>query len=1162
MFTTIYTYELKHWLKKPIVYIFYLVFFGMALLAFVGNSGVLDGVSATGTSARILNSEYEINGLIQYFNKFLLFLLPAILGNAFYKDFRRNTHHLLYSFPLTKGGYLWGKFLSGFTLITFIASSVIFALIIAAFLPIYPKDSMLPFQIMRYLKPFFMYSFTNLFFYGIFITALVVLFRNIYAGFIGVIILLFIQNISQNVFDGNGFFIGLFDPLGNNTTSFLTHEWNLSAKNTRGIPTFGLGIYNRLFWGALAGIIGFYTLKIFSFRYHAIFYSPWFRSYQVAKKAPEQFLKEELNITYAYGFKQELKAIWNISNFHFRFIYRSRMFYVLIVLGLFAVSFSIGRITNAGEIVLLPLTNMVLTIPAFFFSTISMLITFIYSGMLIHRELMGNCNHLVDATAARTSTLYLSKVLALLKMQCILLTVMLVAGIGLQAYNGYTNFELDLYLSNLFFIQFSGLMIWAFASVFLHSLTRNVYLGIFLLLLGWIGVSGAEQIGITSKLLLFNFATPLPYSDLSGYNGALVAFFLVKAHWLCFSIILLILGYLWYHRGYLSGFKESLLKMKLRINWAVRILGGMALVGFICAGYAIYQGEQGQISSKTEDLLFKDFERRFKKYRHITNQPIIQKIYLDAALYPHSQAMEIKGHYQLFNHTSKNIDTLLIKNGFQERTHFSLNTAYEIVDKSDFVQFYVVKLKEPLAPKDSISLTFQLQSDSGSLFKNTSRVLHNGTFIKNNVFPRLGYFLDDTLYEPHMPKARYSSYHGQNAHMTSIETKISTSSDQIAIAPGKLLKSWKANNRNHYHYKTEKPVRNAVSLHSGDFELKKKKWGHIALEMYLDAKHKFNVDRMMNGLKTSLAFNSKYFGPFQYDEARIVEFPMIEGSYATAMANNIPTSEMRFIANSDVTKNKVDLSFYVIAHETTHHWFGKQLSPAKAKGATMLTESISEYISLQLYEAQYGKEKAIQFLRKQQERYWEGSLRENTTEPPLYLALPSQQYITYGKGAIAFNALGNRIGHHKLLDILGAFLNQYRYQMAPYPTTTDFLLFLKERISPSHWQLVQDYFERVTLFETQIIGAEMGFKDGTHQVTVAIRASKKIKGQKKAKPLQQDIELGFYTKKGKCIRLETFSPETIEVRKQFTLTEKPYLIVVDPHLLLLEKDTQDNRYNF
>jgi len=125
MFTSIFTYELKYWLKKPSTYIYFLTFFGIAFLLFIGTAGFFDGPEKVNPqNVRVLNSPFEINYMLKFFNKLFLFLLPTIIGVSIYKDYKNNVHSILYSFPIKKGAYFLGKFLSSFLIVSVITFSI------------------------------------------------------------------------------------------------------------------------------------------------------------------------------------------------------------------------------------------------------------------------------------------------------------------------------------------------------------------------------------------------------------------------------------------------------------------------------------------------------------------------------------------------------------------------------------------------------------------------------------------------------------------------------------------------------------------------------------------------------------------------------------------------------------------------------------------------------------------------------------------------------------------------------------------------------------------------------------------------------------------------------------------------------------------------------
>ncbi len=1158
MFRNIFWYELKYWLKKPSIYLYLIVFTGIAFLSVIGTAGLFDPVPTSKKIERLVNSPFEVNYMLQYFGKLMLFLLPAIIGATIYKDYKNNTHSVLYSYPIKKSDYLYGKFFSGLLLVFIIAFCAGLAMIAAEHVPGLHETKIGTFNIYGYLQALFIFILPNLLFHGAIVFAVVTYFRNIYVGFVVLIILFFIQNITENMFSGQ--LIALLDPFGQNAVIYETQLWPLHDKNNLMIPVLGAVLYNRLIWLTISSIIFIYTYKKFAFEELPI---TSLLKKKTNKNKTKQPIKRLLNLSfpkveYDFSKKEQLKYSWLLSNVNFLTIIKSWMFYIIIAFGILALLFAVGKVTNNSEMTILPVTNIILTIPAFFFTTIIMLLTFIYSGMLVHKDQNSSMNQLVDATPISNFALLASKVIAIIKMQALLLLVMMLSGIIIQIYNNFYHFEIGLYLFHLFIVQFSGLVIWALASIFVHSIIRNTYLGIFILLLGWFGISGLKEIGIKTRLLLFNFSEPMQYSDLNGYGHLLQSYLLVKFYWLAFAFLLIIIAYLIWHRGINESFKERIISSKQNLTKGAKIALGISLIGFLISGFSIYSEEQKsvELSSKERNKAFAKFETDYAKYATIENQPKITDINLNIDIYPESNTLNIIGNYTLVNTSKKAIDTLLVKTGFDETTDFSISKPSKIIDEDAYVKFSVLKLKNSLLPNDSLQLSFTLKNKENTLFENNSNVLNNGTFFKNDILPRIGYFLNSSNKSPTDSTAKNKHYYSQDSDAINLKTVISTLKNQTAIAPGYLVKHWKENDRNYFEFETDSKIKNSLSFSSGDFEIEKEIYKGINLEIYHNKNHKYNLKSMKDGLKAALNYNTKYFGDYQFSEARIVEFPITEGTYASVMANSIPTSEMRFIANS-TNHDKFDISFYTIAHELTHQWWGNQLVPADAFGAIMLSESITEYLSLKIFEQQFGKEKALEFLKIQHERYLKGRTGETNSEPPLYLVKSGQQYLAYGKGTIAFNTLSHYLGKEKLHQILKEFLNDYKFKYAPYPTSIDLLNTIKKHTPEPFQYIVKDYFENITFHEVKL--NSVAYDDNTVEIDFKYL---KNTNDYSVKTFNDFLEIGFFDEKNKLLKIETIGVKSIENKVKLKTKNKPSKVVIDPNFLLIEKSIEDNYYEF
>jgi ABC-2 type transport system permease protein len=751
-----------------------------------------------------------------------------------------------------------------------------------------------------------------------------------------------------------------------------------------------------------------------------------------------------------------------------------------------------------------------------------------------------------------------SKVLALLQVQVLLLFVMMLCGIGLQLYNGYYHFEIGLYLFHLFVITFPTLLIWAALSVCIHTMVPNVYMGIFLLLLIWIGKDQLPQVGIETYLVRFNSPPQLVYSDLNGFGHQLVANFMINAYWLTFSIVMILVSYLFWERGYSYSLIERLKKSAQQLNGIVSFFLITSIALFSLLGLTIYKEENSSSRSVgNSEILLADFRTNFEKFKSAF-QPKIASVKLNMEIFPESNSFKVRGQYLLINKTSQRIDTLLIRTGYDEITTYSLGEPTNVVQKDEAMQFAVHILEDPMEPGDSIRMQFEIRNKPNTLFDQNSGVLQNGTFLRTDILPRLGYFFDEEYKEPNDSLAKYSNFYSPDADLVDIETVISTNHVQIAIAPGTLQKQWTENGRNYFHYKTDDNIKFAFAFNSGDYSVSKSNHNEVNVEIYHHGNHIFNLKDMTDGLKASLDYNTRFFGPYQHAEIRTIEFPHTEGSYATVMSNAIPTSEARFILRNGVENNEINLSFYVQAHELTHQWWGNQVVPADALGAKMLTESITEYISLRIYERFFGPEKALHFLGLQRKRYLEGRTQESGKESPLYLVRPDQEYIAYGKGALAFNALYYFVGEEKLNRILNEFLDNYKLRTDLYPTSVDLVAHLKHSIPPEYQYIITDMMESITFYDNKIIDVKELPND---QLEIQFSIKKLDNNMQDVSIANRIFMLiGQYDDDGNL--LHTDISKVNSGVQSIRISRAPGLsrIVLDPLLHFIELDIENNTY--
>lgn len=1165
MFRTIFIYELKYWLKQPSIYIYILFFLGVSTLAMAGICGAFDPPSNDSIAVKE-NTAINIYTNINYLTILILFLLPAIIGNSVYRDYKSNMHYILYSYPFKKRGYLFAKFFSSFFIVLLIISMIGLGVILGTQVPGVNPNRLLPFNIWAYIQIYVVFLIPNIFLYGAIVFGVVTFSRNVYAGFITVGLLLFVPQLIINI-PMHDYALCLLDPFGEYAVKYGIKEWTTIQQNELLLPVTNLVIFNRLLWLTISIILFSWVYKTFSFN----------QTGNVITLNKKTTIKNEPSISntipterktiskanHVYSLKQQLNMIWKLSSFDFYAIIKSWPFITILLAGFIVVIFLLLQMNSPFENDILPVTWIILTFPVLFYSLVVKILTFLYAGITIQRGRSSQMNYLIDINPVKNWVFMTSKLLAIIKMQFALQIAVMIAGITIQLSKGYFNFDIKHYIIELLFLNMIGYVLWAMLSILIHSIIKNVYLGLFTLIVILFGVGALPELGVEHPVFLFNETgqeSIIPFTDMNGYGHRIQGFLAYKLYWFIGSIGLLLTALLLWNRGVGRSFKERIALLKIRFQKKLRYAWLLTFSVFLIMGGSYYYETTVRNPMVTNDTIkgdYANFEKEFSAFAKAP-QPKITTVNIHLDIFPESESFQAKGEYTLVNKTTKPIDTLLIRTGFDEVSTFSVNVPYEIVKSDSLAKFSVVKLQNTLSPMDTLIMKFDIQNTKNTLFQTNSNVGASTTFLKTDVFPRLGY-LDRSRSFPYPEDADLSyTYTSEDADLIDFEATVSTSKDQIAIATGYLQKEWSENDRNYYHYKMDQKIKFEFGFNSSAYELYEDSYKDIAIQVYHHPDHVYNIENMVAGIKAALAYNTTSLSAYQHKEVRIIEFPITMGSYATVFANTIPFSEVRFLA--DISKNTFNLPFYVASHEMAHQWWGNQVTPARSLGYQMITESPAEYFALKSYEHHFGKEPVQAYLDAYMKQYLRVHKRIHNEKPLIYT--DGYQKIPYIKGALAFYGLSQRIGEQHMNTGLRNYLTKVRYQNKPYTTSLEMVEALKRVTPDSLHYVLKDAFETVTLYTHTITNTSMKTINDQYVITMDFEVKKERttkEGAKEKVPLHDDIEIVVFGDDNTQLyrRQHKITQEKNSV--QITVKEIPSEIAIDPFHLSFNRNAKNNR---
>ena len=1213
MFLTIFQQELKYWFQKPAFYIYLAIFLGLSFFLSAATAGFFDSVTATIGSSRIVNSPSGVNGLLNGLTVFIFFLFPSIIGVSIYRDYKSEMHTILYSYPFTKSNYLFAKFFSSILVVSIIVLSIALGMIIGFRFPGTNTDIVGSFQLITYVKAYLVFILPNIILFGAIVFAVVTFSRNIAAGFITIIVLLFVQGVVESLLSEpeQRWLFALLDPFGSGAVSYYTKYWTPSEQNELHIPIKEMIVYNRLLWLGVSTLIFGLVYKFFTFSQNAI-------SFSFKKSKGERITKTNFSgitritlpkVSYDFSFIQNLKTTWKLSNIDFKYIVTSWAFICIVLVGLVLMLVGLSEIGDLLGTPTLPVTWKMLNIGGVFAASIN-ICTFLYAGMLVHRAKIAKVNHLVDATPIPNWTFLFSKLIALIKMQLLLLTVIMVSGILFQIYKGYYNFEIGHYIMDLYFLDFLNYLVWALLAIFIQTLIGNPYLGLFALLVISIGMPFLSLAGIEQSIFKYNQGPGYNYSDMNGY-GVLTQFLVYKTYWIFCGLALFVMSALFWVRGIPASSRERFSVAIARLKGAYALGLVVFLIAFFTLGFSIYQAtgtKDKRTSSKEFELRSVEWEKKYKKFEDY-KQPRVTAVNAHMDIYPKERFFEASAKIQMVNKTETPIDSLFLNHNNLKST-FEFSIPNQLVSEDTIHNFDIYYFENKIMPGDTLELAVTVKGKKNTTYRRRSPVRENGTFINNSaLFPSLGYSTQGELRDDQTRKKYDLQKNDLNAHPSDstalgvtyiskdsdwidFEATVSTSKDQIAIAPGYLQKEWIEGERRYFHYKMDSKILNFYAFNSGRYEVKKEMYEGISLEIYYHKPHTFNLDRMMKGMKASLNYNSKNFSPYQFRQARIIEFPRTGGSFAQAFANTMPFSEgIGFIANVDDTDDSgVDFPFAVTAHEVAHQWWAHQVIGADVLGATLLSESMSEYVSLKVIEKAQGKNKMRTFLKKALDGYLLQRTMERKRENAL-MYNDGQGYIHYQKGSMVLYALSDYIGEEKMNGAIQKFINKVKFQEPPYTTSIEFVNHLKEATPDSLQYVIKDMFETITLYKNRITDSKVTeLENGTYQVDIEFEVAKyrndekgkryygekvgdtlsyktaKMKKPILSVPLADYIDIGIFSEedvdgdmKEKMLYLKKHKITEINNKLTLIVDEKPTEVGVDPYNKLIDSQSEDNR---
>ena len=1223
MFLEFFSFELKFRAKSISTYVYFLAWLAFGFFC-TGSESF--GPVGFNNGKVLLNGPYALAFNQLAAGLFGVIIISAIFGTSILRDFQRDTYQMLFTKPISKFAYLGGRWAASFVVCVLVFAGVSVGMWLGTYAPWTDHVRIAPNHLWWYVQPFLSLTVVQIFVLGSLFFAVAALSRKLVVVYLQGVAVFMVYIIGLTVFGATRslehFWSGILDPVGFVLFDNITRYWTVAEKNTLLLPwgysgySPGVFLYNRILWSVVGLVSLGVVWRLFPMSVEALTARSQGKRAAKARLADAEEARPIRTVVAAalprvrqvFGRGTTAAQYLALTRMRVRMITREIPFWGIMAL-LIVFAINNGQFAGVvGDQNVWPVTYLMLQAVEGSATLFFYIVATLYAGELVWRERDNHFDGIHDALPMHATTDWLSKLTAIAVIELVLLTVTGLVGMMMQTMAGYYHYEVLQYAKELYFVVFPQVMGFALLAMFVQTVVSNKFMGHGIVIGLFVLTPILYNFGWENSLYLPGQIPPYTYSDMNGYGYFVAPLFWGITYWLAIFALLGVASIAFTQRGAEESGRARL--RHARARWPR--LAPAAILFFMIAlgagGWVYYNAHVLNEYRTAEDnrRIMAGYETSFKRYE-LVPQPKTTAVDATINIYPERRSFDGTGRFTLQNKSNVPITQVHLTDAQQTVSNVSFDRLFHLVSRAPRDLYSIYALDQPLAPGDTMTMTFRVSWTTRG-FRDGNELAQyspNGTFFDVGVFPTIGYDRNLEIGDPRRRREEHlgplvelaartdSTYARRNlftptSDWITYHTVVSTSGDQIAIAPGYLQRQWEQNGRRYFEYSMgTQHILNFYAYLSGKYAVRKEVYKNatgvdpVNLEVYYDPAHAYDVDDMLASARAGLDYYQARYSPYQFTQFRIMEFPRYR-TFAQSFANTVPFSEGIGFITRLKKPTDVDLTWFVTAHELGHQWWGHQLIGGEVEGSNMMSETLAQYSAYMVMQHKYGKDYMHRVLKHFLDQYLRGRTGEVRHEPPLS-QVQNQAYVWYQKGGQIMYTLADYIGEDKVDLALHNFLMAYRYANADnqvdaadtthgarsmdtrYPDTRLLVDALRAQTPPELQYLIDDGFNRVVLYDNKAIAAtSKQLPNGKWQVTLDVQTRKAqvdSAGVESPMPLDDYIEVGVFTGK-----TDAETPLYMEKQKftqeRSTITvvvdQKPTRAGIDPYNKLIDRIADDN----
>ena len=356
------------------------------------------------------------------------------------------------------------------------------------------------------------------------------------------------------------------------------------------------------------------------------------------------------------------------------------------------------------------------------------------------------------------------------------------------------------------------LLVLAAVSVAVHAFAGSRLGGTMAMLLVLLWQAGAAGLGF--EHVLYGLRLPQArYSQMNGYGHFVEPLVTVGVYWSAFAVLLGVCGYVL--RPERGGAAIWFAAATQRCTPTVRSVAALAGVVWIGLGAWIFYNTNMLNAYETEaDIGARraEYERRFGAFADLPRpEPVAVDLIVD--LYPERRALRSRGTVLLGNTGAAPITDFVVSFPRDLRVA-TLAVPATLVEQADALGIRRYAFDPPLRPTERVRMAFDVSREHVGFRHRAAPtgLAANGTLLAGrDVVPSMGYDATFELVDGHArrrhgltpPEARADGRPGMFGG-TRVRVRLGTSLDQVGVAPGRLVRAWREEDRSYFEYEADR----------------------------------------------------------------------------------------------------------------------------------------------------------------------------------------------------------------------------------------------------------------------------------------------------------------------------------------------------------------------